>query len=535
MREEVGTAEVVVLAVASVSMMDGGGVWVDGGEGRLEEGGVRLVVFHYHDRPGGVRQVISRGLPGLAARLGGVREVVVLLGEITDSRWARELQTALGAIPLRVVRHGELGYASGGPPDVSKEAREVVMRELSESEVVLWAHNLSVGRNLPLLLNLPAWCAEAGAALWLHHHDWWWDGRWARWADWQAAGVTELEEALELTLPTGRHIQHWCINSRDLPWVQCRAGAAAVWVGNPLPEGAPPDESETAAAREWLETLTGGRQVWLAPVRALRRKNLAEAIYLAQHQTVPTCIVTTGGASSPAEAAGWHDLCQAALQHQWPLVPAVLDAKAESLSLFKGNMPPRIAALFAACDAVVMPSLQEGFGLPYLEAAAYGKPLLARALPNATANLSRLGCTLTETYRSLPVARGAFDLEAESARRFDRWQRLRGALPDEVRDALLDWNLEATLDFGELTLEAQLEVLRSKAAPQAQLPVPQMPAWPQAARRDGWLDRFFALPMGFKPLPDSASENQTHPRTSSLMPEVLRRFAHWQRHPLLWP
>ena len=67
-----------------------------------------MVVFHYHDRPGGVRGVITRGLPALAERLGGVSEVVLLAGELTDTAWLGELARGLGKIPLRTESHGEL-------------------------------------------------------------------------------------------------------------------------------------------------------------------------------------------------------------------------------------------------------------------------------------------------------------------------------------------------------------------------------------------------------------------------------------------
>jgi glycosyltransferase involved in cell wall biosynthesis len=503
---------------------------------------VRLVVFHYHDRPGGVRQVITRGLPELVQRLGGVTEVVLLMGERTDPAWVGELAAALAGVPLRTALHRDLGYLRGEVQEIGKDARALACGVLSGKEVLVWAHNLSVGRNVPLLRHLPQWCASAGAKLWLHHHDWWWDGRWARWADWQAAGVTGLEEALELSVPTGTHIRHWCVNRADLDWVQIRAGKAAQWVGNPLPQRAVPDNTKILDAKAWLHSLTDGRRVWLAPVRALRRKNLAEAIFLAQHQAEPVCIVTTGGPSSLDEGPAWEFLCQTSARHRWPFVPSVLAPGARACS--PPHRParsglPSLPDLMAAADAIIMPSLQEGFGLPYLEAASFGKPLLARTLTDVIANLAALGCTLPATYAQLPVVPGSFDADRESTRLAARWALLRSGLPKELRMDLESIQPAENMDFGCLSLEAQMEVLQSNASLSIALSRPQVPCWPAESRVDGWAERLFQVPFeegqhSVDLLPGTGGQN-VRPPHKSLLPEVVRRFHHWHRHPLLWP
>lgn len=479
---------------------------------------MRLVVFHYHDRPGGVRQVISQGLPALVARLGGVEEVVLLLGEVTDAAWGRELAGGLAGVRLRIVVHPEFGYRSGQPQMIREEARAILDKVLSGEGTLCWAHNLSVGRNLPLLRLLPSFARAAGARLWLHHHDWWWDGRWARWRDWQAAGIQDLEEALEISLPDGRHIHHWCVNRADLPWVRQRAGNAATWVGNPLPDPHLPDSNAIRQAAAWLREKAEGRRVWLAPVRALRRKNLAEAILLASASAEPAVVVTTGGPSSPGEVPAWEQICQAANRHRWRFVPAVLSP---------GNrgVPP-LAALMAAADAIMMPSLQEGFGLPYLEAAALNQPLLARALPDVRTNLAALGCTLPSAYATVPVSLDPAMARAESRRRAALWQTVGKSLPGALRMEPDAGGDGVVRDFGQLTLSGQLDCLGSGRGLAGPVLEPQVPCWPPLSRVDGWVDRFFATDPGGQ-----------HVRASddSLLPEVFRRFRHWQRYPLLWP
>ena len=467
---------------------------------------MRLVVFHYHDRPGGVRAVVERGLPLLLARLGKVAEVVLLLGEQGDPGWAGALAGRLGGVGLRVVVERELGYRPGGK--LGARAQALLRAVLAGPEVLLWAHNLSVGRNVGLLGRLPTLCAEVGAELWMHHHDWWWDGRWARWGDWQAAGVGSLEEALALSVPVGPGIRHFCVNRADLGWLQLRAGQAAQWVGNPLPseDGVPRGERREAAA--WLRERSGGRPIWLAPVRALRRKNIAEALLLARWAGEAICLATTGGASSPEEELGSSRLASAARRQGWHFLPGVLAGS-------RGG--PRVAALLAEAEAVVMTSLQEGFGLPYLEAAAQGKPLVGRALPQVQANLAALGCRAPGLYRALPVGSGRCDEAAEARRGAAGRERWRGVLPPEL--AVPEG--PGADDFGSLSLDAQLEVLGSGRGLPGEAPRPQVPEWPLEARGEHWAERFWQRPP-------------TLGAAEPLLAEVQRRLGDWMERPLLW-
>ena len=499
---------------------------LDAGAGLPDEDPVRLVIFHYHDRPGGVRQVISHGLPQLLARLDSVQEVVLLMGEVANLHWVKGLALVLNGASLRVVIHREFGYSSGDVTMLGTDAVALLGSAIAGTKVLVWAHNLSVGRTLPMLRHLPGACARAGAQLWLHHHDWWWDGRWARWGDWRAASVGDLEEALEISLPTGPHIRHMCINQADLSWVRQRAGSAARWVGNPLPPSTLPDTSQVRAATSWLRRQSQGRRIWLAPVRALRRKNLAEALFLVRQQAEPTCLVTTGGPGSSIEVPAWESLCHAAAKNDWPFSPSVLARPT--------RQHPAVPDLMVAADAVIMPSLQEGFGLPYLEAAAFGKPLLARSLPDVSANLAALGCTLPGSYSSLPVDPASFDAGKENARLAERWLRLQSMLPTDLREDGAPEFYKNQTDFGSLSLEAQLEVLQSDTRPVSGLTEPRTPQWPEGNRVEHWADRFF----GEDDIEDSAEgAGKSGPPlpTGSLLPEVRRRFRYWQEHPLLWP
>lgn len=65
-------------------------------------------------------------------------------------------------------------------------------------------------------------------------------------------------------------------------------------------------------------------------------------------------------------------------QYQGPLIAAVADARlTDRVRLLPALPPPALAAWYRAADALVMPSIEEAFGLPVLEAMGYGRPVAA--------------------------------------------------------------------------------------------------------------------------------------------------------------
>jgi hypothetical protein len=113
----------------------------------------------------------------------------------------------------------------------------------------------------------------------------------------------------------------------------------------------------------------------------------------------------------------------------------------------------------------MLTSVQEGFGLPYLEAAAAARPLIARSLPNIAPDLAEFGFRFPQYYDELLVDCGLFNWKAEQ----DRQRRLFGKwlnqLPHSLRNKaarpvlLAGRSQPAAIPFSRLTLTAQLEVL----------------------------------------------------------------------------
>jgi hypothetical protein len=137
------------------------------------------------------------------------------------------------------------------------------------------------------------------------------------------------------------------------------------------------------------------------------------------------------------------------------------------LGLLQGDesAKPTVEELIAACEAVMFTSIQEGFGLPSLEAAAARRPLIARRLPNIAPDLARFGFRFPQSYDELLVSPHLFDWRAEVARQVRLFREWLEQLPRPCRQwaggpvVLATRHAPRPVSLSRLTLTAQLEVL----------------------------------------------------------------------------
>jgi glycosyltransferase involved in cell wall biosynthesis len=469
-----------------------------------------LTILHYHFRPGGVRRVIELGAPAIVQAAGNVRRVVLAGGEAPDAGWRLQLERALFPCPVDWLIERALGYWSeqSSPPDAVRAAIRGTLGRLASAGGILWAHNPGVGRNMILTHELSTHTGRG--ALWLHHHDWWWDCRWERWPEMQEQGIASVAEAVAATLPDSENARHFCVNATDARRLRAWTGMDIRFLPNPVTfEPASPETALEAAA--FLRRTTGAERWWLYPCRGLRRKNIAEALLVQRWLAPDTVTVTTGPASSPAEHNYCATLTEAAARHGWPLLAGVCGA---------ADSPP-VNALLAAADAAVVTSLREGFGLPLYEAAAAGRPLFARIPSSLEETLEATGLVIPNGWRELMVPAEFFDQELEIARRDAVEKRFIDFLPAELRATVpatgnraQDW-----ADFGALTLPAQLEVLAQpfasvRRALRARHPELESRAGPQPPPASSWTPAMWA------------AQFLCHPHS----PPLVSRQKEWPRH-----
>ena len=365
---------------------------------------MKLVIVHYHLRPGGIRRVIELAAPHLVRRFrGAIAAVVLAVGERADSKWNATIERRLKGTPVELFVEPAFHYLSEqrlAVAQIQARLRGALQRLLAEGNpdnTLVWAHNLGIARNLILTRELIRTCADRRAQLVAHHHDWWFDNRWIRWPELRRSGFRTLNGIAGTLFPPEANLHHVAINQCDARILERHFPGHAGWLPNLTERVALPAKSQQRAAREWLGGKLGDPDapVWILPCRLLRRKNVAEALLLARWLRPEAWLVTTGGVSSADEMAYADSLAVAAGRHQWRLHLGILrDA---------GTSAPSVAELLSASEAVMLTSIQEGFGLPFLEAAAAGRALIARKLPNVAPDLEQFGFRFPQYYDEVLV------------------------------------------------------------------------------------------------------------------------------------
>lgn len=440
---------------------------------------MRIVIVHYHLRPGGIRRVIETALPHLLrAAPTPVSEVVLATGGMPDETWHRLIEKMIAPVRLRVVPEPAFGYFSeqtGSPSALRKRIANSLDRLLAgDANSLVWAHNLGIGRNLLLARELTRYCAERKLPLAAHHHDWWFDNRWKRWPEMRRCGFTRFDQVAATILDDSPNTRHFLINRFDARPIERYFRSRAAWLPNLTERPTVPTRTRRNEVRAWLNSKLGGSApVWLLPCRLLRRKNVAEALLLTRWLRPEAWLVTTGAVSSEDERAYAERLTAAARQHRWRLRLGVLTGDE--------SRKPSVPELLAACECALLTSIQEGFGLPYLEAAATGRPLIARALPNVAPDLAKFGFQFPQIYDEILVRTTLLDWPAEVKRQRNLFRAWRNGLPPASRrlaqppEFLKSPRTVASVPFSRLTLTAQLEVLARPIAHSWELCAPLNP------------------------------------------------------------
>lgn len=430
---------------------------------------MNLVIVHSHFRPSGVRRVIELATPSLIATWSPqIEQIVLVAGESPDDAWLERFRKGVGGVRVTCSIEPAAGYLSGQSTTVAVIARrlrahlDLCLGAMDAGSCLVWAHNQGLGRNLLLTRALTEACAARDIRLLMHHHDWWFDNRWPRWPEMRRSGFRTLSAVARTLFPPLPNVRHAAINNTEAAVLKEHLGAASAWLPNPAGRFPEVSSARLRRTRNWLARRFGDRSpVWIVPCRLLRRKNLAEALLLTRWLRPEAWLATTAGVSSEAEAGYARALADAAREEGWRVQFGILSGEAAA---------PSVPELMAAGEAVLLTSLQEGFGLPYVEAAAAGRPLIARSLANVAPDLRRFGLHLAHAYDEVRVDPGLLDWPAEQRRQLRRFQKWRSALPGSVRrrvnppSLLTGSGVPRGVPFSRLTLVAQLELLRQPVA-----------------------------------------------------------------------
>ncbi|GAA0942128.1 glycosyltransferase [Pseudonocardia zijingensis] len=157
--------------------------------------------------------------------------------------------------------------------------------------------------------------------------------------------------------PAWRHVTVNELARRELA---ARRGIAATTIYHGFSEERRPQDRERTREAIGVDT----ELLVLQPTRAIPRKNVDVGLGIAE------ALGATFWLTGPAEDGYGDELARLLARARVPVRRRLPDGVS-------------VAAAYAACDAVVLPSSWEGFGLPLIEAALHRKPIVVNDFPVA--------------------------------------------------------------------------------------------------------------------------------------------------------
>ena len=377
---------------------------------------MKIAYMHFHLKTGGVTTVIRQQVEALQ----GTCDTIALAGE-----------KPAGGFPCEVIPVAGIGYDSDThtqpSPDQTAEAVYQAIRSRWKSGCdILHVHNATLAKNKNTLATLKR-LQEKGVRLFLQAHDFAEDGR----------PHAYFEEAY---VP---NCHYGVVNSRDYHILR-RSGLKREGLhltGNmvtPLPARA--------------NTPVAGGPV-LYPIRAIRRKNIGEALLLSLFFKDGRPLYITLPPNSPADFPAYESWKRFAGRHGLKVV-------------FEAGLKHDFIQLVQAADSLLTTSINEGFGFSFVEPWTAGKFLWGRDIDGITDDFKKSGLTLNHLYTRIQIPLTWIDAE----RFFKSWQKavnraLRAfqSSPDDVRvsEALARLKDAGTVDFGLLNETFQQQVLKA--------------------------------------------------------------------------
>lgn len=378
---------------------------------------MRIALLHYHFRPGGVTTVVKQQV----AALSGAADVLLVCGEYP--------QSALGA-PVAVVPG--LAYDGLRPDEDPLLTAEAVMAKIRDYFGgpcdLIHVHNPTLKKNAAFLRILAA-LRGLGARLLLQVHDLAEDGR-------------PLSYYADEEYPADCH--YAAINARDFGALRA-AGLTEEGTHLLFNVVTPIDGLDETAAKTRI----------VYPVRAIRRKNVGEALFLSLYMPDNVELAFTLPPTSARDVPSYE---------AWKEIAARLRLRA----CFEVGLREDFAAVMSSARAVLTTSLKEGFGFSFLEPWTAGIPVAGRRLEAVCPDFEREGVSLPALYGSLRVPIEFIDGEsfreawfAAVASRAAAYGR--SVSSGDLEAAYARLSADGTVDFGVLDQDRQSALLAAAA------------------------------------------------------------------------
>ncbi|MBN2322475.1 MAG: hypothetical protein JXQ30_01975 [Spirochaetes bacterium] len=328
---------------------------------------LKVAFVHHHLRRGGVSKVISQQI----GALGGLVRPLLVTGEAPEQSppYAVEVVAGLAYDRDRTDRDT--------PKEIAGRLESAVFGHFGGRADILHFHNPTLGKNKDFIAVIDI-LKSGGHRTLLQIHDFAEDGRPANYSK----------------TPYPRDCHYAVLNSKDYGVLR-KAGLKPEGL-HIIPNPVPP----LAGARSPDADLV------LYPVRAIRRKNIGEAVFLSlfldERMTVGVTLEPTGELDRRS-LDGWKRFVR----------------ERGLRAVFRLGLENRFEDILARSECMITTSIKEGFGYCFLEPWTADRMLFGRLLPEVCADFERAGVAFPSLYGFIDIPLDYFD----SGRFVEKWKR----------------------------------------------------------------------------------------------------------------
>jgi glycosyltransferase involved in cell wall biosynthesis len=377
---------------------------------------LKIVFVHYHLKTGGVTTCLKHQVEALK----NACEVCVITGELPRP-----------GFPAKTIHIPELAYStdyhrSFDPQTVAADMVQAIEAHYGGPCDLVHVHNPILAKNKNFLKILKA-LQKRGLSLLLQVHDFAEDGR--------------PRSYFSEDYPEDCHYS--VVNSRDyqilLKSGLKKQGLHQIFNTVPLPASPYPD------------AVSDGGPYVVYPIRAIRRKNIGEAILLSLFFRNDETLLITLPPNSPADIESYA---------AWKAFVSYHQLRVE----FERGLNHPYASIVTSARYLLTTSITEGFGFSFLEPWLFGKLVWGRKLSDICSDFESRGVRLGHMYTALKVPLAWLELEAF----YKKWQDTiqhtaslfdRVIESDQIQSAFTSLTAGETIDFGLLDEVFQKQVI----------------------------------------------------------------------------
>jgi len=327
---------------------------------------MKIAFLHYHLKTGGVTTVIRQQLEALKSSC----ELLLITGE-----------PARQSFPATILSIPGIAYDNPAKtqPDslqTAKAIKKAIYSHWPTGCDLLHVHNPTMAKNKNLL-EILKYLQHFGIKLFLQIHDFAEDGRPALY--------------YKDNYPANCH--YGVINSRDYQ-ILLKSGLSSK--GLHLLQNAVTPIRQVPILDDHLEETKA--EFILYPIRALRRKNIGEAILLSLFFPKKTSLIITLPPNSPLDIKSYQS---------WQAFVADKKLNVKFGSELKNNFPKMVQS----ASSLITTSISEGFGFSFLEPWTASKIVWGRILADICNDFQKNGMRLDHFYNSLDIPLQALNAE----------------------------------------------------------------------------------------------------------------------------